>query len=86
MRAAQARLAILGGDGPHVAVADACPRSFIVGACTEAQLRENLGAVAWTQALEQMATLDAASDVTPAYPYWPYRHQQGFAMRNPPTA
>jgi len=30
---------------------------------------------------EQVATLDAASDFTPTYPYW---HQRGFKERIPP--
>jgi aryl-alcohol dehydrogenase-like predicted oxidoreductase len=59
--------------------------TVVIGARNEAQLRENLGAVGWTLTPAQMASLDAASYVTPAYPYWPYRHQQGFAMRNPPA-
>jgi len=28
--------------------------------------------------------LNAASDVMPPYPYYPYRIQQGFARLNPP--
>jgi aryl-alcohol dehydrogenase-like predicted oxidoreductase len=55
--------------------------SVIIGARDEAQLRDNLGAVGWSLTPEQVARLDAASAVTPAYPYW---HQQGFAERNPP--
>jgi aryl-alcohol dehydrogenase-like predicted oxidoreductase len=54
--------------------------SVIIGARNEEQLRQNLGAVGWNLTREQVATLDAASDVTPAYPYW---HQRGFAERNP---
>ena len=54
--------------------------NVIVGARDEAQLRENLGAVGWELTAEQIKTLDAASVVTPAYPYW---HQAGFAERNP---
>jgi aryl-alcohol dehydrogenase-like predicted oxidoreductase len=55
--------------------------SVIIGARDEAQLRDNLGAVGWALTAEQVARLDAASAVTPAYPYW---HQRGFAERNPP--
>lgn len=51
----------------------------LVGARTEEQLRENLGALGWSLTPDQMATLDAASRQTPAYPYW---HQDGFE-RNP---
>ncbi len=54
--------------------------NVIVGARNEEQLRENLGAVGWSLTPEQVATLDAASAVTLAYPYW---HQSGFKERNP---
>jgi aryl-alcohol dehydrogenase-like predicted oxidoreductase len=54
--------------------------SVIVGARTEAQLRDNIAAVGWELAPEHIAALNAASDVTPAYPYW---HQRGFRERNP---
>jgi aryl-alcohol dehydrogenase-like predicted oxidoreductase len=58
--------------------------SIIFGARNEAQLRENVGAVGWNLSAEQMAKLDAASAVTPIYPYW---HQRGFKERNPfPTS
>ncbi|TKC99471.1 aldo/keto reductase [Polyangium fumosum] len=55
--------------------------SLIIGARTEEQLRQNLDAVGWTLAPEHVAALDAASVVTPPYPYW---HQRGFGERNPP--
>ena len=55
--------------------------SVIVGARNEEQLRENLGAIGWSLTPEQIAKLDAASDLPKAYPYW---HQVGFAERNPP--
>jgi len=54
--------------------------TLIIGARNEAQLRQNLGAVGWNLAPEQMARLDGASATTRAYPYW---HQQAFAERNP---
>jgi aryl-alcohol dehydrogenase-like predicted oxidoreductase len=54
--------------------------SIIFGARNEAQLRENFGAVGWQLTVEQVAKLDAASAVTPIYPYW---HQRGFKERNP---
>ncbi|EYF07222.1 aldo/keto reductase [Chondromyces apiculatus] len=54
--------------------------SVIIGARNEEQLRQNLGAVGWNLTAEQVAKLDAASNVTMAYPYW---HQRGFAERNP---
>jgi aryl-alcohol dehydrogenase-like predicted oxidoreductase len=55
--------------------------TVIIGARTEEQLRQNLGATGWTLSRDHVARLDAASAVTPVYPYW---HQRGFAERNPP--
>ncbi|HEY3453674.1 MAG TPA: aldo/keto reductase [Bryobacteraceae bacterium] len=55
--------------------------NVIVGARNEEQLRQNLGAVGWHLTAEQVAKLDAASAVTPAYPYW---HQRTNPERNPP--
>src|ERR1700704_3174529 len=57
--------------------------SVILGARNEAQLRDNLGAVGWSMRPEQLAKLDKASEVMPAYPYYPYRTQEGFARINP---
>ncbi len=57
--------------------------SVIIGARNEAQLRDNLGAVGWELSVEQVAVLDAASDVLPPYPHTPYRQQEGFARLNP---
>jgi aryl-alcohol dehydrogenase-like predicted oxidoreductase len=58
--------------------------SIVFGARNEAQLRENLGAADWQLTPEQVSQLDAASAVTPIYPYW---HQRGFKERNPfPTS
>jgi aryl-alcohol dehydrogenase-like predicted oxidoreductase len=58
--------------------------SIVFGARNEAQLRENVGAVGWNLTLDQVARLDAASAVTPIYPYW---HQRAFTERNPfPTS
>ena len=53
--------------------------NVIMGARTEDQLRQNLGAVGWNLTQEQVARLDATSDPVPAYPYW---HQRQFE-RNP---
>lgn len=58
--------------------------SVIIGARTEAQLYENLGAADWSLTADQIALLDAASDVEPPYPHTPYRQQEGFARLNPP--
>lgn len=59
--------------------------SVIIGARTEEQLRQNLGAVGWNLTPEHVATLNEASAVTAPYPYFPYRRQEGFARLNPPT-
>jgi aryl-alcohol dehydrogenase-like predicted oxidoreductase len=53
--------------------------NVIIGARDEKQLRDNLGAIEFTLTTEQVAALDQASAVTPAYPYW---HQRGYE-RNP---
>ena len=53
--------------------------NVIIGARNEEQLRQNLAAVGWNLTPEQVARLDAASEVTPPYPYW---HQRAF-IRNP---
>ncbi|WP_372399830.1 aldo/keto reductase [Azospirillum sp. HJ39] len=76
-----------GRSVPQVAIAWLLTRptvsSVIIGARNEAQLRDNLGAVGWKLEPGQIARLDAASDVMPAYPYYPYRTQEGFARLNP---
>jgi aryl-alcohol dehydrogenase-like predicted oxidoreductase len=54
--------------------------TVIFGARNEEQLRQNLGAVGWNLSGEHIGKLDAASDVTPVYPYW---HQRQFLERNP---
>ena len=56
--------------------------SVLVGARDEAQLRHNLGALGWSLTPGQVARLDAASAVTPPYPYYPYWNGQ-FAERSP---
>jgi aryl-alcohol dehydrogenase-like predicted oxidoreductase len=57
--------------------------TILIGARNEAQLRQNLDCIGWTLSTEQMARLDAASAVTPPYPYYPYWNGP-FAERNPP--
>jgi aryl-alcohol dehydrogenase-like predicted oxidoreductase len=54
--------------------------SLILGARTEEQLKENLGAIGWNLAPEQIKKLDDASARPRIYPYW---HQAQFAERNP---
>jgi aryl-alcohol dehydrogenase-like predicted oxidoreductase len=56
--------------------------TLVIGARTEAQLRDNLGAAEFKLGAEQVARLDAASEVLPAYPYWHQRRT--FLDRNPP--
>jgi aryl-alcohol dehydrogenase-like predicted oxidoreductase len=55
--------------------------SVIMGARNEEQLKQNLASEGWNLTPDQVAKLDAASAVTPVYPYW---HQRQFAERNPP--
>jgi aryl-alcohol dehydrogenase-like predicted oxidoreductase len=57
--------------------------TVIIGARTEAQLRDNLGAVGWSLTPEQVARLDQASEVQKVYPYW---HQAGFSRNPSPLA
>ena len=57
--------------------------SVIVGARNEEQLKQNLGAVGWNLTTAQLAKLDEASAVTPAYPYWWQRN--ALPQRNPPA-
>jgi aryl-alcohol dehydrogenase-like predicted oxidoreductase len=55
--------------------------SVVLGARNEAQLRDNLGVLGWHLSADQVARLDAASDVRPAYPYW---HQRLNSRLKPP--
>jgi aryl-alcohol dehydrogenase-like predicted oxidoreductase len=55
--------------------------TIVIGARNEEQLRQNIGACGWSLTAAQIAALEAASAVTPTYPYW---HQAQFAERNPP--
>jgi aryl-alcohol dehydrogenase-like predicted oxidoreductase len=54
--------------------------NVVIGARNEEQLRQNLGAIGWALSADQIAKLDAASELTPIYPYW---HQRQFLERNP---
>jgi aryl-alcohol dehydrogenase-like predicted oxidoreductase len=56
--------------------------TVIIGARTEGQLRQDLGAIGWELTPEQVARLDAASETAPSYPTW---HQRLYAERNPPA-
>jgi aryl-alcohol dehydrogenase-like predicted oxidoreductase len=56
--------------------------TVLIGARNEEQLRDNLGAIGWQLSAEQVALLDAASEVTSPYPYYPYWNGQ-IAERNP---
>jgi aryl-alcohol dehydrogenase-like predicted oxidoreductase len=55
--------------------------NIVIGARNEEQLVQNIGAVGWNLSGEQVAALDAASDVAPAYPVW---HQRGFPQLHEP--
>ncbi len=69
---------------PQVALAWLLTRpgvsNVVIGARTEAQLRDNLAAAALTLSDDQIRRLDDASHQHPTYPYW---HQMGFDERNP---
>jgi aryl-alcohol dehydrogenase-like predicted oxidoreductase len=49
--------------------------NLIIGARNEEQLRQNIGAVGWSLTNEQVALLDAASELRPVYPYWHQRER-----------
>jgi aryl-alcohol dehydrogenase-like predicted oxidoreductase len=74
---------------PQIAIAWLLTRptvsSVIIGARNEAQLRDNLAAADCQLTAGQIRRLDAASATMPAYPYFPYRVQEGFARVNPPS-
>lgn len=59
--------------------------SVIVGARTEDQFRQNLGALGWHLDADHLARLDKASAGTPPYPYYPYHRLPDFARLNPPA-
>lgn len=54
--------------------------TVIIGARTEVQLLDNLGALGWSLDPEHVRRLDQASARPKTYPYW---HQAGFKERNP---
>jgi aryl-alcohol dehydrogenase-like predicted oxidoreductase len=58
--------------------------SVVIGARTEEQLRDNLGAVNWTLDAAHVATLDAVSERRPIYPYWHQRLNP--RLHTPPVA
>lgn len=58
--------------------------SVIIGARTEEQLVENLGAVGWELEADQVARLDAVSRREAPYPYYPCRRQEGSSRLDPP--
>jgi aryl-alcohol dehydrogenase-like predicted oxidoreductase len=85
--ALEAIAAETGRTVPQVAIAWLLARptvsSVIIGARNEAQLRDNLGAAGWLLTQAQMQRLDETSSTMPAYSYYPYRIQEGFARLNP---
>jgi aryl-alcohol dehydrogenase-like predicted oxidoreductase len=58
--------------------------SVVIGARTEEQLRENLGAVGWTLDAAHVAMLDRVSERRPIYPYWHQRLNP--RLNTPPVA
>jgi len=54
--------------------------TLVIGARNATQLKQNLGAIDWSLTPEQIARLDAASQLPLIYPYW---HQRQFQERNP---
>jgi len=54
--------------------------TVVIGARNAVQLKQNLGAVGWSLTPDQIARLDAASQLPLIYPYW---HQRQFEERNP---
>jgi len=71
---------------PRVALAWLLSRptisSIVIGARNVAQLQDNLAASDLKLSSDQIASLDEASAVRPAYPYWHQRRT--FLARNPP--
>jgi aryl-alcohol dehydrogenase-like predicted oxidoreductase len=53
--------------------------NIIIGARNEDQLKQNLDAVGWNLSIDQVKSLDEASERFPVYPYW---HQREFPMLN----
>ena len=76
----------LGQSIPRVALAWLLGRptvsSIVIGARNVVQLQDNLAAAQVRLTAEQIARLDDASAVRPAYPYWHQRRT--FLTRNPP--
>jgi aryl-alcohol dehydrogenase-like predicted oxidoreductase len=76
----------IGHSIPRVALAWLLSRptisSIVIGARNVAQLQDNLAATEIKLSQEQIARLDQASAVRPAYPYWHQRRT--FLARNPP--
>jgi aryl-alcohol dehydrogenase-like predicted oxidoreductase len=74
---------------PQIAIAWLLTRpsvsTVILGARNETQLRDNLGAIGWSLTPQQIKSLDDASSVMPAYPYYSYRIEKGFRRINPPS-
>ena len=44
--------------------------SLVIGASSEEQLKQNLGAVDWSLTTEQQRKLDLVSNISKPYPYW----------------
>ncbi|MDH5833982.1 aldo/keto reductase [Luteimonas kalidii] len=59
--------------------------TILVGARDARQLEQNLGASGWTLAPAQIERLDAASAITPPYPYYPYWNGMFTELAPPPV-
>jgi aryl-alcohol dehydrogenase-like predicted oxidoreductase len=55
--------------------------SLVVGARTEAQLKENLGATGWSLSPEHMMKLNKVSETQPVYPYWHQRQKPALNLK-----
>ena len=51
--------------------------SLVIGARTEQQLKENLGATGWNLTVQQIKRLEVATEAQPVYPYWHQREKPG---------
>ena len=87
MDALDAVAADTGKSVPQIALAWLLTRptvaTLIIGARTEAQLRDNIAAVGWQLTPAQILALEVASAADLPYPYW---HQADFRSRNPAPA
>jgi Aldo/keto reductase family len=58
--------------------------NVVIGARNEQQLLQNIGALSWELAPEEVARLDAVSHETPIYPYWHQKDSTNVFRSQPP--